>query len=116
MPAYTTHGWEIPGTDFIEETLPVKASECGGVKGCLQCRREVKTFTKTNILPELNFDELEFEDTEPKEQSEESAKYEEECVKALHYSDECISNNDSIYAQVYATQANAYATLAMLKL
>lgn len=39
MPAYTSHGWAIPGSTENWETY-AKRQDCGGPKDCSQCEAE----------------------------------------------------------------------------
>lgn len=40
MPAYTTHGWEIPNSSE-NHPQPVRHISCGGPKNCLTCREDI---------------------------------------------------------------------------
>jgi len=39
MPAYTSHGWEIPGS-VENHPMPVKSGQCRGPKHCPDCAKE----------------------------------------------------------------------------
>lgn len=45
MDNYTTHGWHIPGTNELPlDKRPSYRARCGGVRHCLECRKEVKAY------------------------------------------------------------------------